>query len=263
MTFSCRKTLLKAAAFLLAVVLLCGAGGGHTITTSAEEKSYKKSLVSGKMIAEGYPYNKPVAKSASAAKSYFNDAVFIGDSRTVDLMIYSDLSNSKALAYCDVGLNISTVFTKKFVGYKGDKITAPAALKKNSAKYSKVYLMFGLNELGYGSAEAFINQYKKFVATVRSANKNAVIYVQSVLPVSKQRDTTSDTFFNARIMKYNKLIREMCREQKLFYIDLYNAFLNTEGYLPADAASDGIHFGPTYCGKWLSYLQCHTVKLSG
>ena len=261
MTSTCRKSLIKAAALLLAVVLVCFAEESHLLFSKAQEKTYKKTTSSGKMIADGYRYDKPVTKGSAVGKSYFNDAVFIGDSRTVDLMIYSDLSDSKALAYCDVGLNISTVFTKKFVGYKGDKITAPSALKKNRSKYSKVYLMFGLNELGYASAEAFINQYKKFISTVRSANKNAVIYVQSVLPVSKQRDTTSDTFYNARIVKYNKLIRKMCREQKLFYIDLFDSFLNGEGYLPADAASDGIHFVPAYCDKWLSYLQSHTVKL--
>lgn len=211
------------------------------------------------IIADEYDYSAPVPKNATVSNSYFNDAVFIGDSRGVDLMIYTDIKDTKALPYCDVGLNVSTVFTKDFVNIKGTKVTVLSALKKKKKSFNKVYLMFGLNELGYSSVNAFIKQYAKLVDAVREINKNAIIYVHCIVPVSKQRDNISDTFTNVRIHKWNKYIEKMCKEKKLFYIDAVSAFSGADGYLPDDAAYDGIHYKPSYSEKWLDYLKTRTL----
>ena len=45
--------------------------------------------------------------------SYFDDALFIGDSRTEGFMLYTSLSNIKA--YCSKGLSISRIYEDKIV----------------------------------------------------------------------------------------------------------------------------------------------------
>lgn len=35
--------------------------------------------------------------------------------------------------------------------------------------------------------------------------------------------------------------------------------VSTDGVLPDDAATDGIHLDKEYCEKWLSYLEEHTL----
>ena len=231
--------------------------------TSAKTTSFKNYKVANNkdfLELADYDYSSDVKKSEAQGLSYFNDAVFLGDSRAVDLVIYSDLSKTKALPYCDIGLSVTSVFTKDFVSYDGVKVDAFNAMTRYKSKFSKVYLMFGVNELGYDSAESFIKQYVKVVNKVRSINKNAVIYVHSILPVSKQKSMSTNIYTNQKIKKFNKYIKEMCKKYKLFYIDAYEEFANNEGYLPYGAASDGVHFNSEYSGKWLTFLGTHTVN---
>lgn len=242
------------------ILTLCIFLTGTCVYAEDTYVTYKKVMEKGLATAFGYDYTKPVPKNLTKGLDYFNDAVFLGDSRTVDLMIYSKVKETKAKAYCDVGLNVNTVFQKKFVTVKGEKVTAIEALKANKKKYSKVYIMFGINELGFDSADAFIKSYIKLVDTVRKINPDAVVYVQSILPVTKSKDQMSDKFNNHRAKKFNVYIREMCEKRKLFFIDAYSAFEGADGYLPEAIASDGIHFGPSVCDNWLSYLANRTLE---
>ncbi len=251
------KPILKTStAIVLALTLLSGtcAFAEDTYVT------YKRVMEKGISTAEGYDYRKPVPKNVAKGLDYFNDAVFLGDSRTVDLMIYSKVKETKAKAYCDIGLNVNTVFEKRFINYKNKKLTAIEALSVHKKKYSKVYIMFGINELGFDSVESFITSYKKLIDTVRTINPKAVVYVQSVLPVTKSKDHMSDKFNNLRAKKFNAYIKEMCIGRKVFYIDAYSAFQGADGYLPEAVASDGIHFGPEVSENWLSYLASRTLE---
>lgn len=63
-----------------------------------------------------------------ADNAYFDDAVFIGDSRTEGLMLYGGLSN--AAFYTHKGLMVNTIFTKEAVKDGEQKITIMKALGK-------------------------------------------------------------------------------------------------------------------------------------
>ena len=231
------------------------------VDAASKFKTYEKTTTSsGAIKAKGYNYSKAVPQNGKQSASYFNSAAFFGDSRTVDLYIYSSLKETKAKPYCDVGLNVSTALTKKFVNYSGKKVTALYALKKNKKSIKSVYLMFGLNELGWG-VSGFIKAYKKLINEIRAIVPNAVIYVQSILPVTKSRDRSDDVHNNKRIKKFNKELKKMCNTKRVFYIDAYNIMTNSKGYLPESAASDGIHFNSSCCEKWLTYLKKRTVVI--
>ena len=66
--------------------------------------------------------------SGQVADSYFDDAAFIGDSRTQGLQLYTGLPN--ATFYATQGLMVDTFFSKKFVKAGGGKITIPDAMQK-------------------------------------------------------------------------------------------------------------------------------------
>ncbi len=252
-----KKTIKTALALLLTATCLLGVPQVFAEDTYI---TYETATENGVTYAVGYDYSAPVPKNSSKGLGYFNDAVFLGDSRTVDLVIYSKLKETTALPLCDVGLNVNTVFQKKFATVKSKKVTALEALKANRKKYSKIYLMFGINELGFDSVEGFIRSYKKLIDSVRKIMPDSVIYVQSVLPVAKSKDQTSNLFTNHRAKKYNKHIIEMCQEKKVFYIDAYSAFEGEGGYLPEAISSDGIHFGKDVCDNWLTYLAYRTLE---
>lgn len=252
-----KRTVLKAAALLFTTIVCFGA----VVTASGkgtEEKTY--TLKSGKFATlEGYDYKKAAAKSKAVKNSYFDDAVFIGDSRTVDLMLFSPLGKTKARQYCDVGLSVGNLQKKYFVPENGKLIDPITAMKKHP-KFNKVYIMFGLNELGYVSGEGFLKDYNKLVDNIRAANKNAVIYAHCILPVSHRKDGNDKIYTIDRVKRFNGYIKKAAEDKKLVYIDAYEEFTTYTGYLPDDAAPDGIHFGAKYCEGWFEYLKTHTVK---
>ncbi len=185
--------------------------------------------------------------------SFFQDAVFIGDSRTEGLGNSGLLSGATFYAY--KGLMVDTVFTKPVISDGGQKLTVVDALKKH--RFGKVYIMLGVNELGWANENAFINGYSKLVDAIQEIEPDTQIYVQSILPVSKEK-SSKGVYTNERIRLYNRLLKELCEEKSVQYLDVYQAVVDSSGNLPADAAADGVHLKMAYCRKWAEYLRTHT-----
>jgi len=55
------------------------------------------------------------------------------------------------------------------------------------------------------------------------------------------------------------LMFKAAQEKRVVFLDLYTAFADENGSLPAGASRDGVHLKKEYCQQWLAYLQTHTV----
>lgn len=193
---------------------------------------------------------KPIGPTTD--NSYFNDACFIGDSRTEGLMLYSGLDST---FYATKGLNISTVFTKAFVN---QSMTVLDAMK--TKQFKKIYIMFGINEIGWPYPEVFIQKYEDLINQIKAAQPNAMICVQSILPVTASRSAQGDAFNNKNIIDHNKMIKEMAQRLSVQYLDLTPAVSDEAGALPEDSSSDGIHLSAAYYKKWVEYLKAHPLS---
>ncbi|MEF9920483.1 GDSL-type esterase/lipase family protein [Anaerorhabdus sp.] len=196
-----------------------------------------------------------VTENTLVDNSYFDDAVFIGDSRTEGLILNTELSN--AVSYTHKGLMVNTVFTKPIINKNGDKLTVMEALKQT--EFSKVYLMLGINETGWPYNDIFIEKYAKIIDSIKDINSNAIIYIQEILPVTNSVSSSHEYIKNEKINEFNELIRKMANEKGVYYLDVSNAVSLDDGSLPEDAAYDGIHLKKEYCEKWLNYLKTHTI----
>lgn len=200
-----------------------------------------------------YDFSAPVPESAAVDKSYFDDAVFLGDSRTEDFILYAGLANTNA--YARMGMNVKTAFTEPVIALGGKNYTVVDALAQT--QFSKVYMMFGVNELGWTYPKIFIQKYGELIDAARKINPNAIIYVQPILPVTKNHRDGDEN--NDRIQTFNTMIRRMAAEKRAYFVNTSAAVADAEGFLPDDAASDGVHLNKKYCLKWLAYLQTHIV----
>ena len=195
-----------------------------------------------------------VPESEAVDDSYFADAAFIGDSRTQGLRLYSGLKDTNWL--CSVGLTVETAATEKFSVADG-KYTALDAL--GVLKPAKGYIMLGLNELGWKSADIFIEKYAAIIDTALAANPDCLVYVQSILPVSAAKDAGGTWCNNANVNARNERLKELAEEKGVYYLDVASAFRGEDGCLPAGDTPDGIHLPPGLCVSWLDYLKTHTV----
>ena len=196
-----------------------------------------------------------VPESAPVDDSYFADAVFVGDSRTEGLRMYSGLAGAQF--FSEVGLTVTKAFSDSFVALDGQYLTAAEALRQ--ADYGKVYIMLGMNELGWVYESVFADEYGKIIDVIRESHPGAEIYVQSIIPVSRWKDGSNDIYTNANVVRLQKALAEMCMEKGVHYVNVAEAVQDADGFLPADATPDGLHLTPEYCKIWLDYLRTHTV----
>lgn len=209
----------------------------------------------GPDIDTEYDFSLPVPASDPVEDSYFDDAVFIGDSRTEGLILHTGLSN--ATSYASKGLMVDTVFSKPVIRKDGQKVSVMDALRSTS--FSKVYIMLGINETGWVYSQIFQDKYGEIIDGIREINPDAAIYIQEIMPVSNEVSSTHSYITNDKIEEYNGLLRELAEEKQVFYVDTGSAVAAADGSLPEDAASDGIHLVKEYCQKWLGYLKTHTA----
>lgn len=211
----------------------------------------------GPALPETYDFSKPVPLSNPVDTTYFDDAVFIGDSRTEGLFLNTSLSNTTFFAH--MGLMVDTVFTSPLFNVDGEKVPVIDALK--ATDFSKVYIMLGINETGWAYSSIFVQKYGDIVDAIREINPNALIYIQAIMPVSQEVSSTHSYVKNPKINEYNQLLQKLAEEKQVYYIDTANAVAGEDGSLPDDAAPDGIHLARSYCQRWLDYLMTHTIVL--
>ncbi len=205
------------------------------------------------------PANDPSADKTyqfqMVSKKYFNDALFIGDSRTVGLSEYSILNNSTF--YADVGLTIYDIFNRKIAKVDGNKETILQAL--GDKKYKKIYIMLGINELGRGTTETFTGEYKKVLDKIGELQPQAIIFVEGIMNVSKEKSDTDPIFNNKNIRERNGSIARLANNENIFYIDVNEAITDKRGNLPQKYTFDNIHLKAAYYDIWTDFLLKHGI----
>ncbi len=182
--------------------------------------------------------------------SYFDDAVFIGDSLTIGIQNFSGF-NSTFL--CMGGLNTRNLESAQLPN--GSTVLGTI---ENAEHMGKVYIMLGTNEIAYGEPDGFIQRYGEFIDKARKKFPDAIVYIQSIMPVTREiSDTTS--IKRDSIIEYNKLLLKLAEDKQCYYIDLHSYFKNSDNYLPDNIGSDGIHLGPEKYKELAGYLQTHAI----
>lgn len=203
-----------------------------------------------------YDYSSPVPQSDSVGMEWFDDAAFIGNSRSEGIRLYKIIPQADVFA--DRGLMIDTVLTKPVIKTEAGKVTVIDALKEK--QYGKVYIMLGTNELGWPYVDVFAEKYAEMVRAVREAQPDAQIYIQSILPVSTEKSQKDKIYNNEKITQFNEAIRGVAEREQVYYVDVQSALRDEDGGLPKDASTDGVHMNKEYYGVWLEYIRTHTVS---
>ena len=205
-----------------------------------------------------YKYEEPVPGNDIVDFEWFNDAMFIGDSRMKGVMNNAVEGNwfkpGRDLSL--VGLTVSNLYTE-YVSVDGQSVTVADGIRM-AGNFSKCYILLGINELGWGSSDRFIECYKELVELVKDAHPEAQIYIIGNMPLGEKAVESGDWLTNDNVVRFNGYIQQVSSEEQVYYIDAYS-FLQVNGSLPAESANDGIHVQPDVCRKLVEYLMSHTV----
>ena len=216
--------------------------------TPTDSRYYKDA---GKVaLTTEYPYAKENI-------SYFDDAAFLGDSRTLGISDYAGLD--AADFYCDSGMTIFKILEEEVTYQKtGSKVLMPEVLQNK--KYGKIYIMLGMNELGYGNTEMYLEQYRQVLIQIREWQPEAIIYIMANLHVSEEKNNMETEFNNMNINSKNAASAELANGTDVFYLDVNPVFTDEEGYLNAELTFDGVHLYAKHYDAWREFLLEHAVE---
>lgn len=209
-------------------------------------------------------------KQTAVAWSWFDDAVFIGDSVSLKLNYYvtkqrqSDsgcMGNAQFLTSGSLGSgNALWEVSGQSVHptYQGKKMKLEESIPLTGAK--KVYIMLGMNDVGMYGPEKSAANLETLLDKIRAAAPGVTFYVQSATPMHKGAEKKS--LNNTTLTEYNRLVKELCARRGWHYVDVASVLQDDAGYLPtaycSDAQGMGIHFTDRACEVWIDYLRTHT-----
>lgn len=194
----------------------------------------------------------PQLEAVEAA--YFDDAAFVGDSLTIGIQNFSGFN---ADFLCMGGLNTKNLDSAALPNGKSVMQSI-----KDKEHLGKLYIMLGTNEVAFNEMDSFIERYSQFIDNVREKFPNVIIYIESIMPVTKETSETTG-IKNDRITVYNEALLKLAKEKQCYYVDVHSYFEGEDGYLPDNIGSDGIHLGPVKYREMAAYLQSHAVPEKG
>ncbi|MBP3335097.1 MAG: hypothetical protein J6L61_02985 [Ruminiclostridium sp.] len=226
-----------------------------TVVTTTETTLPETTTVATEPEPEPVETPEPVSEAEPTAPtdfdtSFFDDALFIGDSITTGLYLYGYLDPS--LVYAKVGLAPSTALDSKIDGE-----TIDSKIKSDNPK--KIYIMLGTNSVGYADGDYLADCMGELVQHISKVSK-ANVYVLSIPPVTYYAEADYDNALTtSAINEYNSALENVISGTKAEFLDLHSVLTAPDGYYYEEYHEmDGIHFmGSTY-QVMLSFLEKHS-----
>lgn len=175
-------------------------------------------------------------------KATFENSLFIGNSRAEGLMKFTSLSQYSDF-FCGVGYNLTNINSKE-INISGNNLKLYSAISLK--KYNNIFISLGFNELGWSSTNKFKEKFTELVTNIKNISPKTSIFALSILPVGKG-DYKLETYENnTKIFEYNEIIKEVCTNENIKFINMQDSFIDSQGYLLQQATDDGIHLNVEY-----------------
>ena len=140
------------------------------------------------------------------SEDYYRGSAFLGNSFADDLFTYGLLEDADFFA--KTGLSVEQALEEDENG-----ISVVDGLADDK-KYSRIFMMFGENELGWADSDVFAELYGKVIDQAAKYQPQARIYLLSITPITKKAsDENVDNANNDLIRQYNELIKGLATEK--------------------------------------------------
>jgi len=204
-------------------------------------------LLSLPAAAQGEKYPKLYYQRASLFEELpikKSDIVFLGNSIT-HFCEWSELLNNKHI---------------KNRGISGDIVEGVydrlAPILKGTPK--KIFLMIGINDVSHDvAADSIVRAIRRVADKITRESPKTKLYIQSVLPVNDEFGLFPGATTKGNVVTdINDGLKEMCRDLRLTYIDLYSTLKSPDNEkLNPAYTNDGLHLmGEAYL-VWRDLLR--------
>ena len=108
--------------------------------------------------------------------------------------------------------------------------------------------------MGRGTVDGFITAYSQSVQKLKELQPDAVIYVQAIMRVAKEKSDSDPIFNNKGINERNARIAQLA-DSRTVYIDVNEVVCDQEGNLRDELTFDNLHLLGSKYDIWVSFLK--------
>lgn len=197
--------------------------------------------------------------------SFFDDAVFVGDSVSLRLQYYctSNGALGDTTFLCSGSLSATNALwavgsESVHPSYQGKKMLIEDGIAACGAK--KAYIMLGMNNISFGIDNATADMVT-LMDRILEKSPDITLIIQAVTPMTAASRIYSGSLNNEKIDEYNEAMRQICQERGWYFLDVNTQFKDENNNLVRSYCSDademGIHFSTAAAEIWVNYLKTH------
>lgn len=195
----------------------------------------------------------PTTEAVSA--SFFDDAVFIGDSVSLMLSYYANssgrLGNAKFLVQGSYSAG-NAVSNGLLMSYQGQKMDLQSAVAATGAK--KVFIMLGMNDIALYGVDGTIKNWRTMLGRIFEKSPDVKIYIQSMTPIWTGGEIGG--LNNKHADQFNQALKTFAQENGYTYIDVASYMKDSTGGLASNYCSDNyVHITNAGAATWVSVLR--------
>ncbi|HMI03624.1 MAG TPA: GDSL-type esterase/lipase family protein [Pedobacter sp.] len=119
-----------------------------------------------------------------------------------------------------------------------------------------IFILIGINDIARNFPDSIIiRNYERMISQIKSASPQTKIFFQTMLPTNSSFGKLKDHYKNGRIIEINAKLKDLAKRNDITVIDLYSAFADHTGNLPAKYTFDGVHLNKQGYDVWVSVLR--------
>ena len=196
-------------------------------------------------------------QSARVDSSFFDDAVFIGDSVTLKLSYYATssgkLGKAQFLTRGSYGVAHSVMDTM-LLTYQGQDMKVEEAINATGA--TKVFLMMGMNDIGLYGVDGTIENWGKLIERIKKNCPNVTVYIQSMTPIWTGGEIGD--LNNVNMDAYNAKLEIFAKNEGVDFIDVAPYMKDSTGGMATRYCSDNyVHVTDQGAAAWIRVLKAY------
>ena len=192
--------------------------------------------------------------------NYIRNMVFVGDATIAEMKLHSDLGNLDIWTGENGDLSLDYSIDTATVVYKGESISIADATERKNPDYMIITLGIK-NGVSYCTEEKFKSYYGKLLKSIIESSPETKIILQSVFPISKEKEKETPSLSNEKIDAANSWISELAKKYNVRYLDTASVLKDGAGMLAESYDSgNGLTLNEAGYFKVLEYIRTHGYK---
>ena len=199
-------------------------------------------------IKKAYNWAMPVPEADPVADSHFVTALIVGDTRVEGISLY--LESCPAELYYSQSMTAQTALSAE-----GTPVFASDLAGKSS-----VYIMLGLNEMGWAYPELYEDYLEELLSAVGAAAPKASVYVSRVIPLTAEAASSRSYMDASLVASMNSIVDRCAKSAQCYIIDPAEVLCGEDGWLlDAYAEANGLSLNQSGYEALYQYLKTHVV----